>query len=100
MEELEALAIVKSIIRGSCDSNKVYYRDTESYLGILYENNNQKWICRIYLNGSNKYITVPDDNKKPTKKKPKEIKMIIGYDAKGKAIRKSFYDGNHQKGYL
>lgn len=65
MEELEAFAIVKSIIRSTCNINKVFYRDTESYLGILYENNNRKWICRIHLNGGNKYITVPDDNKKP-----------------------------------
>lgn len=67
MDELEAFAIVKSIIRGACSINKVFCRDTESYLGILYENSNRKWICRIHLNGSNKYITVPDDNKKPVR---------------------------------
>lgn len=67
MEELESFAIVKSIIRGICNVSKVFYRDTESYLGILYEDNNRKWICRIHLNGSNKYITVPDDNKKPVR---------------------------------
>ncbi len=67
MEELESFAIVKSIIRGICDSNKVCYRDTESYLGILYEDNNRKWICRVHLNGGNKYITVPDDSKKPVR---------------------------------
>ena len=65
MDELEAFAIVKSIIRGICDINKVFYRDTESYLGVLYEDSNRKWICRIHLNTSNKYITIPDDNKKP-----------------------------------
>ncbi|HML35935.1 MAG TPA: type I restriction endonuclease [Bacillota bacterium] len=64
MEEFEAFAIVKSIIRGICDISKVFYRDTESYFGILYEDNNRKWICRAHLNGNNKYITIPDDNKK------------------------------------
>ena len=37
------------------------------------------------------------ERKKPATKKPKEIKMIIGYDAKGKAIRKSFYDPTSKK---
>ena len=64
MEELEAFAIVKSILRMICDVNNVFYRDTESYLGILYDDNNRKWICRAHLNGGNKYITIPDSNKK------------------------------------
>lgn len=67
MEELEAFAIVKSIVRTTCNVNKIFYRDTESYLGILYEDNNRKWICRAHLNGGNKYITVPDGNKKPVR---------------------------------
>ncbi len=37
------------------------------------------------------------EKKTPATKKPKEIKMIIGYDAKGKAIRKSFYDPTSKK---
>lgn len=64
MEELEAYAVIKSIVRNTCSVSKVFYRDTESYLGILYENNNRKWICRIHLNGGVKFITLPDEKKK------------------------------------
>lgn len=39
--------------------------------------------------------TKDKDEKK--KKKPKEVKMIIGYDASGKAIRKSFYHPTSKK---
>ena len=31
---------------------------------ILYKNKTTKWICRFYFNGLNKYITIPDENKK------------------------------------
>lgn len=39
-------AIIKSILRKVVDSNRIDYRDTESYLGILLDDNNRKWICR------------------------------------------------------
>ncbi|GAB1476352.1 type I restriction endonuclease [Bacillota bacterium] len=67
MEELEAFAIIKSILRTTCDIKRIVYRDTESYLGILYDNNNRKWICRMHLFENKKYITLPDENKKPVR---------------------------------
>ena len=39
-------AIIKSILRKVVDSNRIDYRDSESYLGILLDDNNRKWICR------------------------------------------------------
>ncbi|MFV0517400.1 MAG: type I restriction endonuclease [Aminipila sp.] len=67
IEELEAYAIVKAILRQIVDSNRVAYRDTESYFGILLDDNNRKWICRVHLMSSVKYITVADENKKPVR---------------------------------
>ena len=63
--ELEAYAIVKAILRQVVDVDRITYRDTESYFGILLDDNNRKWICRIYLLPSVKYITVADENKNP-----------------------------------
>ena len=65
--ELEAYAIVKAILRQVVDSDRIAYRDTESYFGILLDDNNRKWICRVYLMASVKYITVADENKKPVR---------------------------------
>ncbi len=66
-EELESFAIVKSILHKSCDVKKIFMRDTESYLGVLFDNNNRKWICRVHLHDTVNYITLPDENKKPVR---------------------------------
>ena len=42
----------------------IVYRDTESYFGILYTNNNRKPICRLNLDTKNKQLLIPDENKK------------------------------------
>ena len=64
VEELQAYYIVKSILAEYCDSKKIGYKDTFSYFGILYDNKVTKWICRIYLKESVKFITVPSSDKK------------------------------------
>lgn len=63
IEELESYAIIKSILRTIVDSDRIAYRDTESYFGILLDDNNRKWICRVYLMASVKYLTISDENK-------------------------------------
>lgn len=63
IEELEAYAIIKSILRTIVDSDRITYRDTESYFGILLDNSNRKWICRVHLLASTKYLTIADENK-------------------------------------
>lgn len=61
--ELEAYGIVKAILRQTVDSGRITYRDTASYFGILLDDNNRKWICRVCLDGSKKHIVVSDENK-------------------------------------
>lgn len=63
IKELEAYGIIKSILRQTVDSGRIAYRDTASYFGILLDDNNRKWICRVCLDGSKKHIIVSDENK-------------------------------------
>lgn len=63
LAELEAFGVIKSILRQTVDSSRVTYRDTASYFGILLDNNNRKWICRVNLDSGKKHIIVSDDNK-------------------------------------
>ena len=63
-EELNAFAIVKSILRKTVNPSRIVYRDTERYFGILLDDNNRKWICRINLDSKNKHIIISDENKK------------------------------------
>ena len=63
-EEIEAFYIVRGILAGTVPVEDVVHRDTESYFGILYKDNNRKPICRINLDKKNKQLLIPDENKK------------------------------------
>ncbi len=63
IEELNAFAIVKSILRKHVNASRLVYRDTESYLNVLLDDNSRKWICRIEA-GKKLNIYIPDVEKK------------------------------------
>ena len=62
-EELEAFYIIRGILAGTIPVENIVYRDTESYFGILYKDNNRKPICRINLDTKSKQILIPDADK-------------------------------------
>lgn len=64
VEEIEAYYVVKSILSEFCDMNKISYKDTLDYFGILYDNKVTKWICRVFLKKNVRYIVIADENKK------------------------------------
>lgn len=55
-EEIEGAQIVKAILREKIPSSRIAFRDTNSYFGILLDDNNRKPICRLHFNGSTNYI--------------------------------------------
>lgn len=84
-EELEAYFIVKSLLSETVDVHDITYKDTESYINILYKNNTRKWICRLRLTASNKTLIIPDEDKKEQKyiindiyEIPKYKELLIG----------------------
>lgn len=66
-EEVEGYQIVKAILRQKIKPNRVVHRDAQSYFAILLDDNNRKPICRLYLNGSKRYIGIFDEQKKETR---------------------------------
>ena len=66
-DEMEGFIIVKAILRQKIASNRIHYRDAQSYFAILLDDNNRKTICRLYLNGSKKYFAFIDEQKKEIK---------------------------------
>lgn len=66
-EEMEAYFIVKSIVRPIVEANRIGHRDTQSYFGILLDDNNRKPICRLHFNRAQKYIGILDQDKKETR---------------------------------
>ncbi len=63
-EEIEGYFAVKSILRDVMDIKRVYMRDTQSYCGILLDDNNRKPICRLRFNREQLYFAIIDENKK------------------------------------
>lgn len=63
-EEIEGYHTVKAILREVISPNRIFMRDTQSYCGILLDDNNRKPICRLLFNSSNrKSITLFDESK-------------------------------------
>jgi hypothetical protein len=68
-EEVEGSQIVKAILREFLPSSRIAFRDTQSYFGILLDNNNRKPICRLHFNSTNKYIELFHNGKDNGEKK-------------------------------
>ena len=63
-DEIEAFYIIRGLLAGTIPVEDIVHRDTESYFGILYKDNNRKPICRINLDTKNKQLLIPDESKK------------------------------------
>lgn len=63
-EELVAYGLVLGLLSEYIDAGNICYKDTESYFNILLMNNVRRWICRLFLNGSKKYIMFAGDTEK------------------------------------
>ncbi len=78
-EEIEAYLIVKTILRQKTPPGRIVYRDAQSYFAILLDDNNRKTICRLYLNGSKRYIGTFDEQKKETRNEISSVDDIFLY---------------------
>jgi hypothetical protein len=66
-DEMDGYFIVKSIVREVIDAHRVTMRDTQSYCGVLIDDNSRKGICRLRFNTSQKYISILDKDKNEEK---------------------------------
>ncbi len=53
-EEFQGFYIIKAILAGIIEADRVVMRDKLSYCGILLDDNNRKPICRLHFNSSTK----------------------------------------------
>ncbi|MEN2436779.1 type I restriction endonuclease [Weeksellaceae bacterium A-14] len=68
-EEIEGSQIVKAILREILPASRIAFRDTQSYFGILLDDNNRKPLCRLHFNSSNKYLELFNNGKDNGEKK-------------------------------
>jgi len=79
-EELEAFQIIVAILRRSLPKERIIHRDTQSYFGILLDDNNRKPLCRLHLNGGKKFISLFHENKKEIKEQIESIDEIYRFE--------------------
>ncbi len=78
-EELEGYYIVKSILAEKISLSRIIARDTKSYFGILLDDNNRKWICRLRFNTSQKYISLHEAEKEEIKYSISKLEDIYSF---------------------
>lgn len=89
-DELEGYFVIKSLLKDIVSIKDISYKDTESYMGVLYQNNTRKWICRLLLNGTTKWIIIPDENKKEIKYSLEDVYDIEKYANELIAVAKRY----------
>jgi len=67
VEEIEGLYAVKAIVRDLVDLDRVFERDGQTYFSVILDNSNRKPICRLWFNGTKKYLGVFDADKNETR---------------------------------
>lgn len=79
LEELEGYHIVRAVVRSVVDAKRIVQRDTQSYFGILLDDNNRKPICRLHFNRTQKYLGIFDQEKNETRHAISSIDEIYEY---------------------
>ena len=64
---MDAFYLVKNMLKSIVPVEDITFKDTESYFSVLHKGKTTRWICRFYFNTANKYLVVPDENKKEIK---------------------------------
>jgi hypothetical protein len=62
-EEIDGYNIVRAILREIVDVKRIAMRDTQTYCGVLLDDNNRKPICRLWFNRSQRYLGVFNNDK-------------------------------------
>jgi hypothetical protein len=78
-DELQGFFIVKSIIAEAIGLERLFARDTKSYFGVLLDDNNRKWICRLLFNTKQKYLSLHIEDKKEEKFAIEKVEDIYKY---------------------
>ncbi|MCF6250555.1 MAG: type I restriction enzyme HsdR N-terminal domain-containing protein [Methylococcaceae bacterium] len=79
-EEIEGYNIIKAILRQKVSAERIVPRDTQSYFGILLDDNNRKPLCRLHFNAKQKYIGLFNENKKEKRVPIEKIDDLFNFN--------------------
>lgn len=60
--ERDAFLIIRAIGAAEADVQRIVMRDVQSYCGVLFDDNNRRPVCRLYLNGKRWQIGLFDSD--------------------------------------
>lgn len=78
-EETEGFNIVKAILRQKVEASRIIPRDTQSYFGVLLDDNNRKPLCRLHFNAKQKYLGTFDSDKNETRHPIETLDQIFDF---------------------
>lgn len=78
-DELDAYNIIKAIMRQKAEVKRIVGRDTQSYFGVLLDDNNRKPICRLHFNAKQKYLGLFDADKNETRHPIESVDDIFSF---------------------
>jgi hypothetical protein len=93
-EEVEGFYIVKSLLRDIVDPNRITHRDTQSYMGILLDDNNRKPLARLHFNRGQKHLGIFDENRKEKRVPIKDLDEIYQHAEKMRRVF-AFYESEN-----
>lgn len=91
-EELEGFYIIKSMLRDAVEPSRITHRDTQSYMGILLDDNNRKPLARLYFNRAQKYLGLFDEKREEERLPISDLNDIYKHAAKLRRVL-AFYEG-------
>lgn len=90
VEEIEGFNIIKAIVRSEVDVKRIAPRDTQSYFGVLLDDNNRKPIARLHFNRAQKFLGTFDADKNETRHPIGELDDIFEFAETLKATAKAY----------
>lgn len=82
-DEMQAYYTVKAILAKDFDISRISYKDTRSYFAILIDGMVSKWVCRIFLKESVKFVVIGyDENKKEIRYDIESLDDLFGLSDK------------------
>lgn len=93
VEEIEGWDIIKTILDGTVDRDRVYMRDSKTYCAILLDDNNRRAICRFHFGRRKKAIGIVDAEKNSTRHVIRSLDDIYLYAEQIRAIARHWDAG-------
>ncbi len=90
-DEWEGYYFVKAILHDIVDPSKIVMRDAKSYCAILFDDNHNKPLCRLYFDRKQKYVALFDNNDRKEVKVPIEnITDLFKFKDRIRSVAKSY----------